>query len=120
MAMAPMQTVNDAVRKASMKPVSFSFPVRFRSQVPKRSNRPSRSMISPISAPSAREMIIIMVPWVPRAAESPAAAAGAAVSVTVSIFDIVLPSPITITAKPMDFVTVSRMRSRIVPWRPFR
>ena len=72
-------------------------------------------MISPISAPSAREMIIIMVPWVPRAAESPAAVAGAAVSVTVSIFDIVLPSPITITAKPMDFVTVSRMRSRMSP-----
>ena len=62
MAMAPMQTVRDAVTKALIKRESPALPVRFRRKRPKDSNFPSISAISPISVPRTILTIIIMVP----------------------------------------------------------
>ena len=56
MAMAPMQTVRDAVTKPLTKPWSFALPVFLFSHSPKRSKRCSILMISPMSPPKARQM----------------------------------------------------------------
>ena len=55
MAMAPMDTVREAVTKALTKPASPWLPVLSRSHSPRRRNRPSMFSTSPTAAPRARE-----------------------------------------------------------------
>ena len=60
--MAPMQTVREAVTKASTNPLSFALPVLIFSHWPNRSKAPSRSRSSPAREPRARQPMISMVP----------------------------------------------------------
>ena len=74
MAMAPMQTVSDAVTNPSTKRASPELPVLSRNHVPRVSKRASRSSSSPATVPRASEMSIVIVPCVPRVMVPSAAA----------------------------------------------
>lgn len=74
MAMAPMQTVSDAVTNPSTKCASPELPVLSRNHVPRVSKRASRSSSSPATVPRASEMSIVIVPCVPRVMVPSAAA----------------------------------------------
>ena len=64
MAMAPMQTVREAVTKASTNLLSPLLPLFSRKNAPKVWVWCSKLMASPTRAPKARDTIIIMTPWV--------------------------------------------------------
>ena len=109
MAIAPMQTVRDAVTKAPMKPPSDSLFVLTLSQAPKRSIRSSRSSSSPRTAPTASERIIIMVPCTVSAPPSAR-----------SICESAPETPTNSTLTPMALISVfcSRSGMRRPPSRP--
>ena len=62
MAIAPMQTVRDALTKALTNVLSLAFPVLTFSHCPSRSNAPSMFSASPITAPMARHPMISSAP----------------------------------------------------------
>ena len=66
-AIAPMQTVSEAVRNASRNFESPSLPTFLRSQTPNFSILPSRSMAPPVTAPRMKLKMVIMVPVAPSA-----------------------------------------------------
>ena len=90
-AMAPMQTVRDAVTKPSTNRVSPPLPVFCWSQCPKRSMRSSRSMASPMTAPPMRLASIQFVPT----SVTPPSAPICSISLTVPV----KPRNITATAQ---------------------
>ena len=65
MPMAPMPQVSEAVTNPLMKLLSPSLPVLCLSHAPIRSKNPSISISSPIKAPNAIDMTMLIVPVVP-------------------------------------------------------
>ena len=101
MAIAPMHTVSDAVTNPLTNPASPSLPVLARSQTPNCSKRASRSIASPMTAPTARLMRIVMVPP-EESAELPSEAVA-----TASIFSMAPPMPRKRTARPQAWMSAS-------------
>ena len=96
MAMAPMQTVREAVTKALTKPLSFALPDLIFSHSPNRSKAPSMFIHSPIRAPMARQPMMSMEPLLTMAPFS-----------TDSIFSSTPVMAINRVLTPQTFVSVS-------------